>query len=59
MAINIPKIFFTTDAVLKTAILRPKKIVFVPGNPTDPTFLGPTLKMFGTSGNFSLIFKVF
>ena len=26
-------------------------------NPTDPTFLGPTLKKFGTSENFS-IFRV-
>ena len=29
------------------------------GNPTDPTILGPTLKCFGTSENYSSIFMVF
>ena len=39
--------------------VRQKKICFVSGNSTDLTFLGPTLKKFGTSDNFSSFFRVF
>ena len=42
---------------MDTKLLRPKKSL-VCGNPTDPTFLGPT-HIFGSSENFSSIFRVF
>ena len=38
---------------------KAKKKSLVSGNPTDPTFLGPTQIFFGTSENFSCIFRVF
>ena len=37
----------------------PKKKCLVSRNPTDSTFLGPTPIIFGTSENFSSIFRVF
>ena len=36
----------------------PPKKCLVSGNPTDPTFLGPTLNFLGTSENFSSIFSL-
>ena len=38
---------------------KKKKNVLFPQNPTNRTFLGPTLNIFGTSENFSSIFRVF
>ena len=38
---------------------KQKKTCLVSGNPIDPTFLGPTPNLFGTSENFSSIFRVF
>ena len=35
-----------------------KKKCPVSGNPTDPTFLGPTLNFFETSENFFSIFRL-
>ena len=35
------------------------KKCLVSGNPTDPTFLRPTLKFFGISENFSSVYGVF
>ena len=37
--------------------IRPKKKSS--GNPTDPTFSGPSLNFFWTSENFSSVFRVF
>ena len=37
----------------------PPKKCTVSGNPTDPTFFGPYLIFFGTSENFSSIYRVF
>ena len=48
-------IFLQTWLVYRKA----KKKNLVSGNPTDPTFLGPTLNFLGTSENFSSIFRVF
>ena len=39
--------------------IGPEKKCLVPGNPTDPTFLGPALNFYGTSENFSSVFRVF
>ena len=38
---------------------RHKKNCLVSGNPTSPTFLRPTWNVFGTSENFSSVFRVF
>ena len=38
---------------------KKKKKLFCFRNPTDPTFLEPTLYVFETSENFSSIFRVF
>ena len=41
-------------------LFRPKKKnCLVSGNPTGPSFLGPTLNFLGTSENFSSIYRVF
>ena len=35
---------------------KAKKKCLISGNPSDPTFLGPTLNVFGTSENFFFYF---
>ena len=42
-----------------TSSLGKKDKCLVSGNPTDPTFMGPTLNFFETSEIFSSIFRVF
>ena len=51
--------FLNLKVSVLNVCLRQKKKCRVSGNPIDPTFLGPTLKHFGTSENFSSIFRVF
>ena len=49
---------FTEDGKCHNLMMH-HLLSFVSGNLTDPTFLGPTLNYFGTSENFSSIFRVF
>ena len=49
---------FCYDSAQAFSLAKNRKCL-VSGNPTDPTFLGPTLNFFGTSENFSSIFRVF
>ena len=48
------EIFFSNCCIIKA-----KKKCLVSGNPTDPTFLGPTQKCFETYEIFFCIFRVF
>ena len=60
MANSVEPLKEQSDLCLNTLFaLRPKQMCLVSGNTTEPTFLGPTVKCFGTSENFSSIFRVF
>ena len=56
---NYPVHVLWFDFFCSTLDKAKKKRCLVSGNPTDPTFKGPTRNFLGTSENFSSIFRIF